>query len=54
MFSISSQGMSAKDKLDELIYQHGYCTESASITTIPIYHLPLNTRIYISDKRTKL
>ena len=54
MFTISSQGRSAKDKLDELIYQHGYCTESATITTIPIYYLQPNIRVYVSDKETNL
>jgi hypothetical protein len=39
MFSISAQGKSAKERLDELLYAHGYCTESATITTIPIYYL---------------
>lgn len=54
MFSISAQGKSAKDKLDELIYKHGYCIETASITAIPIYYLQPNTRIRISDKDTNL
>jgi hypothetical protein len=54
MFSISSQGKGAKDKLDELIYQHGYCIESATITTIPIYHLEPNTRIYLYDDQVGL
>ena len=54
MFSISAQGKSAKDRLDELIYQHGYCIESATITTIPIYYLQPNTRIHISDQKTNL
>lgn len=54
MFTISSQGRSAKDRLDELIYQHGYCTESATITTIPIYYLQPNIRVYVSDKETNL
>jgi hypothetical protein len=49
MFTISAQGKSAKDRLDELIYQHGYCIENATITTIPIYYLQPNTRIHISD-----
>jgi hypothetical protein len=39
MFSISAQGKSAKERLDELLYQHSYCIESATITTIPIYYL---------------
>ena len=52
MFSISAQGKSAKDRLDELIYQHGYCIESASITAIPIYYLEPNVRVYVYDKDT--
>ena len=52
MFSISARGKSAKDRLDELIYQHGYCTESVSITAIPIYYLEPNTRVYIYDNKT--
>lgn len=52
MFSISTQGKSAKDKLDELIYQHGCCSESISITTIPIYYLEPNTRILVNDEKT--
>lgn len=54
MFSISARGVSAKTKLDELIYQHGYCCESATINCIPIYYLQPNTRVHITDKDTKL
>jgi len=54
MFSISAQGKSAKDKLDELIYQHGYCVESATINAIPIYYLEPNVRIYVHDEDTGL
>ena len=49
MFKISAQGKSAKEKLDELLYQHGYCIENVSITTIPVYYLDANTRVYIYD-----
>ena len=52
MFSISAQGISAKDKLDELIYNHSYCIENATINTIPIYYLEPNTRIHITDENT--
>ena len=54
MFTISSQGQSAKNKLDALLYQHGYCTETATITTVPIYHLQPNIRVYVFDSKTKL
>lgn len=50
MFSISAQGKSAKDRLDELLYEFGYSSESVSISAVPIYHLEPNTRIYIYDK----
>ena len=54
MFSISAQGKSAKERLDELLYRHSYCVESATVTTIPIYYLQPNTRIYLYDEDTKL
>jgi len=54
MFSVSSQGKSAKDKLDELLYKHSYCAESVNISAIPIYYLEPNTRIYLFDEKTGL
>lgn len=54
MFTISARGKSAKDRLDELIYAHGYCSETATITSIPIYYLQPNTRIHIFDSDTKI
>lgn len=54
MFSISSQGKSAKATIDELLYKHSYCIESATINTIPIYYLEPNVRIQIIDEETKL
>jgi hypothetical protein len=52
MFSVSAQGKSAKDRIDELLYNHSYCAESVSITSIPIYYLEPNTRIEVYDKDT--
>jgi hypothetical protein len=54
MFSISAQGKSAKNKLDELIYNHGYCIENATIVAIPVYYLEPNVRIYLHDEETGL
>ena len=48
-FKISSQGKSANDVLEELIYQHTYAAETINLSTIPIYHLQPNTRISIQD-----
>ena len=54
MFSISAQGKSAQDLLDELVYNHSYCIESVTIQSIPIYHLQPNVRIYVSDEESKI
>lgn len=48
-FKISSQGKSAKDELDNLLYNYAYCTESINLTTLPIYYLQPNTRIFVRD-----
>ena len=52
MFTKSIRGESAKEVIDTLLYNYGYCSESISITTIPIYHLEPNSRIYINDMNT--
>lgn len=52
MFTISAQGIDAKNKVDELLYQHSYCTESIQINAIPIYYLDVNKRIHVYDKET--
>ena len=54
MFSISAQGKSAKDKIDELLYNHAYCVENISITAIPIYYLEPNTRIFVHDESSQI
>lgn len=49
-FNISSQGKSAKEVLDNLLYQHTYYQESISLTTIPVYYLEPNHRIAVVDE----
>lgn len=49
LFSISGQSKSAKDVLDEFLYNYSYCTESITINAIPVYHLEPNTRIFVRD-----
>ena len=51
---ISYRSISVKDKIDELLYQYGYCSESVSITALPIYTLQPNTIIQVSDAATKI
>lgn len=52
MFSLSTQGVSAKDKLDDFIYTYAYCAETITITSVPIYYLEPNTRIQVHDEDT--
>ena len=51
LFHISSQGKSAKDVLDNYLYSYSYCTESITLSAIPVYHLEPNTRIFVRDDR---
>ena len=51
-FSISAQGKSANVVLDEFLYNYSYCIESITLTSLPIYHLEPNTRIFVHDKNT--
>lgn len=53
-FTISCRNDSIKDKIDALLYQYGYCIENITLTTIPIYFLEPNTRIYVSDEKTRI
>lgn len=52
--TISAQGKSAKDKLNELLYQHGYCSESITLQAVPIYYLQPNTRIQVRDELSNI
>ncbi len=52
--TISYRSVSIKDKIDELLYKHGYCSESISITALPVYTLQPNTIIQVSDSETKI
>ena len=55
-FTISTQGLSAYEYIEGLLYNQTYVTESTTINSIPIYSLEPNTRIkvkgedYIVDK----
>lgn len=49
-FSISTQGKSAKETLDNLLYTHTYYNESITLSCIPIYYLEPNVRISVYDE----
>lgn len=54
LLSVSGQGKSAKEVSEELLYQHSYCTENVTISSVPIYDLEPNNRIYIKDNKSKI
>ena len=49
---IMIDSMDIYTRIDELLYQHSYCTQTISVQSIPIYHLQPNNRIYIRDDRS--
>ena len=52
LFTISSQGKSAEEEMEELLNTYSYCAEGLSITTIPIYNLEPNTLIHLYNEPT--
>lgn len=52
LFTISAQGKSAKNVLDDYLYRYACCAETITISTLPIYHLEPNTRIFVSDEHS--
>lgn len=50
VYTISSQGRSAIDLLQEQLYKFIYCTENITITTLPIYTLQPNYRIVVNSR----
>lgn len=50
LFYRSAQGAAAVSKANELIYQHTATVEGISLTSIPIYYLQPNTRIYVKGQ----
>ena len=53
-FTISSKGLSVKNKIDSLLYQHCYFADNITLTTVPIYNLEPNTRIFVKDDNCKI
>lgn len=49
LFTRSTQGKSAKEALDSLLYNFTYCSETISLSSIPIYTLQPNTHISVKD-----
>ena len=43
-----------QDKLNELLYNHSYFSNSVSLTTVPIYYLQPNKKIGLQSKDAKI
>lgn len=54
LFTTSSKGKSAQEAFEDLLYTNSYATETATIQTLPIYHLQPNSCIYIRNDDSKI
>lgn len=52
LFVMSGQGVSAKDKIEEMLNDYTFSAEQVQISGVPIYRLDANTRISVKDKNT--
>ena len=52
LFVMSGQGVSAKDKIEELLNNYTFMSEGIQISGVPIYRLDANTRISVKDVET--
>lgn len=52
LFVMSGQGISAKDKIEELLNNYTFMAEGVQISGVPIYRLDANTRISVKDVET--
>ena len=50
VYTMSSQGKTAIDLLQDQLYKFAFCVENISITTLPIYTLKPNYRILIKSE----
>lgn len=53
-FTISGQGKSAKEVLDNLVYDCTYYQETITLNSLPIYYLEPNTRISVFDDTSNI
>ena len=49
LFKVSSKGKTAKNRIEELLTNHSYCTENVNISTTPVYNLVPNYKIHLRD-----
>lgn len=49
LFETSQKGKTAKERTDELLYNHTYCQENVNLSLVPMYNFQPSDRIYIKD-----
>ena len=49
LFETSQKGKTAKERTDELLYNHTYCQENVNLSVIPMYNFQPSDRIYVKD-----
>ena len=54
LFTISTQGKDAQKVFEEALYDNSYLNDTINITAIPIYHLPVNSRIEVFDQDSEI
>lgn len=54
LFTISSKGISAKERVEEFLYDYACRTASINITSLPVYYLNPNSRIRVYDKNSNI
>ena len=52
--TISSQGVSAMDELQNCLNEYTFCKENTTLTAIPIYYMEPNVRVAIKDEQSKV
>jgi len=54
LFKVSSKGKTAKNRIEELLTNHSYCTENVNISTTPVYNLEPNYKVYLRDNHCNI
>ena len=54
LFTISSQGKSAEEEVNNLLNKHAYSVENINISLIPIYNLEPNSLIHIHNEENNI
>lgn len=51
---MSTRSITAQETIDDLLYNYGYCNETITITSVPIYYLEPNTIISAEDDARRI